>query len=531
MKNEFDEMMKTSYCYDATAYRESSQQWAILRNLYDHNFVNAASKDFTRMPKRIHQIWIGSAIPSKYLTWGDTWRKHNPGWEYRLWTDKDVDEIEMKNPKLLGMLSNYGAKSDFMRYHIINQYGGIYIDTDFECVKSFDDLTYLDFLIGVGYDSIPQLYVGLIGSVPHHPIMERIVEQVNLIDKDIRIPDVLNNISANFFTRNFFHIVRGSMPGVLALPPDYLYPFPNDKGHSYRDGLRFVKPCSYAVHHWEVSWTARTGRTDWIQGDRFKEIADFVYAPRERHGDDYDGLVNTFAPSELYEDRINVIYTHTMYVRQLLDIIRYLRYKFVVITHNSDMCIDDTYDVPDNVVHWFAQNVNVRHPRIESLPIGLANDRWDVKQNRKVALAECSKRKKSDTKLVYMNHLDKTNPAERAPLTKLFARKPWVTIENKVQLRQYINQIYDHKFVLCPVGNGIDTHRLWETLYLRTIPIVKRDINSAFYEDLPICFVNDWSEVNPTFLQAEYDRITNKAWNYEKLNFTYWRRKIEHGAK
>ena len=56
----------------------------------------------------------------------------------------------------------------------------------------------------------------------------------------------------------------------------------------------------------------------------------------------------------------------------------------------------------------------------------------------------------------------------------------------------YLDNIYNHRFVLCPEGNGIDTHRLWECLYMGTIPIVKANKNVRFYEDLPILMVNEW---------------------------------------
>ena len=79
---------------------------------------------------------------------------------------------------------------------------------------------------------------------------------------------------------------------------------------------------------------------------------------------------------------------------------------------------------------------------------------------------------------------------------------------------------------MCPNGNGVDTHRLWETLYLKSIPIVKHSINADFYFDLPIVFVNDWKEITKDFLINEYDRIASANWNLEKLNFDYWKNKI-----
>jgi len=107
-----------------------------------------------------------------------------------------------------------------------------------------------------------------------------------------------------------------------------------------------------------------------------------------------------------------------------------------------------------------------------------------------------------------------------------------VTVEegkNGLNFDTYLDNLYNHKFIISPVGVGMDTHRLWESLYMNCIPIEKRNKNNKFYEDLPICFVNEWEEINIDFLDKEFDRITNSHWNLEKLNFEYWKRLInEH---
>jgi hypothetical protein len=81
-------------------------------------------------------------------------------------------------------------------------------------------------------------------------------------------------------------------------------------------------------------------------------------------------------------------------------------------------------------------------------------------------------------------------------------------------------------FVLSPEGNGIDTHRLWEALVIGTIPIEKRNINNSFYSDLPICFVNKWSDITLDFLEKEYIRIKSTNYDLNKLTFSYWKDKI-----
>ena len=111
----------------------------------------------------------------------------------------------------------------------------------------------------------------------------------------------------------------------------------------------------------------------------------------------------------------------------------------------------------------------------------------------------------------------------------IFKNKDWSTIvygTNGSNFDSYLDSIYEHEFVLCPVGVGIDTHRLWECLYMGIIPIEKTNKNNINYSDLPICFVNSWSDINEDFLEKKYIEIKNKNWNLEKLNFNYWKNKI-----
>jgi len=274
---------------------------------------------------------------------------------------------------------------------------------------------------------------------------------------------------------------------------------------------------------------------DWIQGEKFINIADFVFAPENfvytpENTKDCNALVNTFCHCGLKER--NIVYTHTMYVKQLFEKIRGLKCSFIIITHNCDINVDDTFNVPDNVIKWYSQNVDVKNPKIESIPIGLENNRWFRPVRKKDKMRKKVRKRRYYKNLVYLNSNIKTNPKERVPVYEFLENKPWVTVErgvNGIGFDEYIDNIYNHKYVICPRGNGIDTHRLWETLYMGSVPIVKRDINNWFYNAMPILYVNDWSEVNEELLNGMWDTYSTGAWNKEMLTFNYWEKRILNG--
>jgi hypothetical protein len=212
-------------------------------------------------------------------------------------------------------------------------------------------------------------------------------------------------------------------------------------------------------------------------------------------------------------------------------------YNFILISHNGDEKIVDYGSghypnvnlIPNNLKKWFGQNVCVKNERLESIPIGVENSYNPLSELKKQRINYYHSINSEKKNILYINHDISTNLNERAEPYSLFGHKDWVTIRNGrngVNFEQYIKEIKNHKFVLCPEGNGTDTHRTWETLYVGSIPIVKKNINNSFYTDLPISFVNSWSEINEDFLNFEYNRILNSKFNLEMLNFDYWKNKI-----
>jgi hypothetical protein len=269
-----------------------------------------------------------------------------------------------------------------------------------------------------------------------------------------------------------------------------------------------------------------------IQGNKFIRLSHFTYAPPPgTEGNvfkinDYRHLVSTFEVRKLKDN--DIIYTHTFFVKSLFRQLSKLDKKVTVITHNCDTVADAI--PPDNVKIWFTTNVNVTHERVQSIPIGLENDRWYPE--KKLFMASVTKKKKEFKKMLYLNHNIATNPSKRQAPYDALEGKPWVSSIRGINgqgIKEYIDDIYNHPFVVCPEGNGIDTHRVWECLYVGTIPVQIRNINNQFYTDLPILFINDWSELTEKFLADEYMKITSAPWNIKKLEFEYWQNEIKSG--
>lgn len=96
------------------------------------------------VPRIVHQTWRSTELPGRFRESADSWRRHHPGWEYRLWTDADLDDLVRRTrPDLLPLWRAYPdqiQRVDAARYLMLHRFGGLYADLDVECLRPFDDL-------------------------------------------------------------------------------------------------------------------------------------------------------------------------------------------------------------------------------------------------------------------------------------------------------------------------------------------------------------------------------------------------------
>ena len=73
-------------------------------------------------------------------------------------------------------------------------------------------------------------------------------------------------------------------------------------------------------------------------------------------------------------------------------------------------------------------------------------------------------------------------------------------------------------FSISPNGNGIDCHKTWESLYLKTIPIVTKSINSLQYSDLPILIIDNWDSLDGLDLTKDLYNSLMDEFDIKTLN-------------
>jgi hypothetical protein len=156
----------------------------------------------TTIPKILHQIWLGSELPIEMRQRRDRWIAKHPEWQHVLWTDESTaeaiakGELSMRASSLFEQASNMGAKADILRYNILATFGGVYLDTDYECVRTLDAL--VDGVLMHKMDLLPrpvqwfaglsnvagvEVNNGLMGSIPNHPLTESLLVKLEASEK------------------------------------------------------------------------------------------------------------------------------------------------------------------------------------------------------------------------------------------------------------------------------------------------------------------------------------------------------------
>ena len=88
---------------------------------------------------------------------------------------------------------------------------------------------------------------------------------------------------------------------------------------------------------------------------------------------------------------------------------------------------------------------------------------------------------------------------------------------------EYLQKVAKSLFVISPPGNGIDCHRIWEALYLGTVPIVEKSSAFRNFTDLPILFIDRWEDVTLDFVKAQIPYFYNHKFDLTKITLPYWK--------
>lgn len=199
-----------------------------------------------KIPKIIHQIWIGPKTPPKFL---GSWGEFHKDYEYVMWDDKKSSEIELVNKRLYDAYDHeqkniWNGRGNLLRIEILNKYGGVYIDADIECLRPMtgDFLNSSFFCVYANEERRGSLINNaVIGSTSQHPILINMITKLSN-KKKIEQPSCVFS-GPQLLTK----CVKEYKGDVCILPSYYFYP-------EFHDGTKYTGDYkAFGRHYWGVT--------------------------------------------------------------------------------------------------------------------------------------------------------------------------------------------------------------------------------------------------------------------------------------
>lgn len=159
-----------------------------------------------------------------------------------------------------------------------------------------------------------------------------------------------------------------------------------------------------------------------------------------------------------------------------------------------------------NIKKWIGCNITAVHPKIVKVPIGVGEP----------------ERANGKGYMLRQLHSERISWADKSDDICI----PWFTKENhlsrtysptlpKLEFGEYMREISRHKFVLCPRGNGLDTHRVCETLLMGSVPVIEHSGLDDMYEQWPTLLVHSLESVqtdNFVWDDHKYEAFLDVFW-------------------
>lgn len=226
-----------------------------------------------------------------------------------------------------------------------------------------------------------------------------------------------------------------------------------------------------------------------LSGDSFRARADHVWESNSR-----------FSPSQVQPG--DVVFCESEKAEgQFLEVIKKVRAPFVLLLGNSDLNhgqnLRNLVGQINPNVSVFAQNLVEYVEGVEVLPIGLENA-WRANFGRTSAFTTERKRRRARTFRVMWSFSERTNPVVRSLAADQLRRIAVADSQPYLAPPDHRRALSTYAFVASPPGNGLDTHRTWEAMFLRCVPIVLRSEMTERYASLglPIWVVDSYDELS-----------------------------------
>lgn len=191
------------------------------------------------IPKIIHYIWVGSDVPEYIQNVIDKNSHFFHEYEVKIWTEENMPHLNAFAQRAYDE-QKWAFVSDYLRFKILHQEGGIYLDTDMEVLKPLDDL--LEHSFFAGWDRTGKyVYAGIIGAKAADPYIKNILNRYDKVEEGgySTSPEIMTECYVEYKEK----------AGLRILESSYFYPLLD--GEKATENLM---KNAYTNHLWFESW-------------------------------------------------------------------------------------------------------------------------------------------------------------------------------------------------------------------------------------------------------------------------------------
>ena len=221
------------------------------------------------IPKIIHYCWFGgNPEPEDVKKCIVSWKKYLPNYEIRRWDESNYDVHKNQYMSDAYKEKKWAFVSDYCRLDVVYRYGGIYLDTDVEIIKSFDPL--LKEKMFCGFESRDPMMLkkrrqieqsvafGLgFGAEAGHPALKDMLdlyETLNFYKEDGSLNLVACPHYQTQILKQYGLVDNGEtqrFKNGIAYSAEYFCPLSN-----VTNKMLFLTENTYSIHHFTVSWAS-----------------------------------------------------------------------------------------------------------------------------------------------------------------------------------------------------------------------------------------------------------------------------------
>lgn len=228
------------------------------------------------IPKIIHYCWFGgNPLPKSALKCIESWKKFLPDYEIKEWNESNFDVNIIPYTQQAYEAKKYAYVSDYARFWILHQYGGLYFDTDVELIRPIDDIIERGNFMGFETDPVVGdaasiadngVNPGLgLGVAPGLGLVKRLLDEYEHLDFHAENKGNDYVTIVQYTTRMLVADGLKAVPGIQFVDDVYIYPKEYFNPLEHINQLK-ITPNTRSIHHYDGTW----------QGWQYKLIRKFI---------------------------------------------------------------------------------------------------------------------------------------------------------------------------------------------------------------------------------------------------------------